>query len=363
LRGSNLIIVACLVILVTAWSVPAHAGPKTDTVILINGDHITGEIKSLSRGRLTYSTDDMKTIFIDWIKVARVESPNIFEIETQGFKRIYGSLAPTEEDGWVKIETGDSTFTQRIDRVVRITPLKGKFWRRLKILLDLGYSFTSVDNQQTFNFGTEISSRTERYLRQLSASTFSTNRNDEPGTSRSLASITSKRFFENRPRDYFSSLVSMEQNDELGLDHRYTGGAGLGRRFVQSNLFVLGLESGLMISQESFTGTSSGDLGWDRGEVNATDDYNLDLYLGTDLSVARWHDPEIDFTMTMVIFPSVTTSGRYRGRLDSRLRYEVFSDFFVGLSGFMDYDNKPPVAGVEKADFSAALTVGWAFNK
>ena len=353
----------CALAVVPSSAEPFTNSKKTDTVILVNGDHITGEIKSLSRGRLTYSTDDMKIIYIDWIKIARVESPNIFEIETQGFKRIYGSFAPTEEDGWVNIKTGDSTYTQRIERVVRITPLKDNFWRRLKIILDMGYSFTSAENQQTFNMGSDISSRTERHLRQLHLSIFSTDRKDEPGTRRSLASYTSRWFIKNRPRDYLSGLASFEQNDELGLDHRITGGSGLGRHVVQSNTFDLALEGGLMVSQESFTGTSDRDLDWDRGEENTSDDYNLDLYLGTQLSAARWHDPELDFTMTLVIFPSLTTSGRYRGRLDSRVRYEIFRDFFIGLTTFMDYDNKPPVAGVEKADFNVALTVGWAFNK
>jgi hypothetical protein len=176
-------------------------------------------------------------------------------------------------------------------------------------------------------------------------------------------SSANKRFFNDRPRLYFTWLVSSEQNDELGLDHRLGAGSGLGRNVIQNNMFLLGLNAGLVIYQESFTGTSGDGLAWDDGEVNAADDYNLDLYLGADFSAARWHDPELDFTTTLIIFPSLTTSGRVRGRLDCRLRYEVFSDFFVGISGFMDYDNKPPVEGVEETDFSAVLTVGWAFNK
>jgi len=363
LGGKILMMAGLVLVLSLASSLPLHAGPKTDTVVLVNGDRITGEIKSLDRGRLRFSTDDMKTIYIDWVKIVRVESPNIFEIETEGFKRLFGSLTDSGEDSWIVISSGEVTYTQRIDRVVRITPLRGSFWRRLKILLDVGYSYTSFDNQQTFNLGSDISSRTEKTLRQLTLSTFMTSRSDEPSIARSLITFSNKRFFEKRPRLYTSWLGSAEQNDELGLDHRLTGGAGIGRNAIQNNLVLLGLNGGLVISQESFTGTTGGGLDWNRGEENASDDYNLDLYLGTDLSVARWHDPELDFTMTLVLFPSLTTTGRVRGRLDSRLRYEVFSDFFVGISGFMDYDNKPPVEGVEQFDFSAALTVGWAFNK
>jgi hypothetical protein len=192
LRGSKLIIAAWFGILVMVSAAPLYANLKTDTVVLANGDVITGEIKSLDRGRLVYTTDDMKTIYINWIKIVRVESPNLFEIETEGFKRLFGSLADSGEDGWIVIASEEASFTQRMDRVVRITPLRGNFWSRLKIFLDVGYSYTSADNQQTFNLGSDISSRTEKTLRQLRLTSFITSRQDEPSTARSLISYTNK---------------------------------------------------------------------------------------------------------------------------------------------------------------------------
>jgi len=37
---------------------PAAAAPRTDTVELANGDHLTGEVLALERGRLQFKTDD-----------------------------------------------------------------------------------------------------------------------------------------------------------------------------------------------------------------------------------------------------------------------------------------------------------------
>ena len=42
----------------TAWAA------KTDIVLLKNGDRVTGEVKSLERGKLTLSTDSMGTVYI-----------------------------------------------------------------------------------------------------------------------------------------------------------------------------------------------------------------------------------------------------------------------------------------------------------
>ena len=41
---------------------PGFARPKTDVVVLDNGDRITCEIKKLQRGKLTISTDASGTI-------------------------------------------------------------------------------------------------------------------------------------------------------------------------------------------------------------------------------------------------------------------------------------------------------------
>ena len=36
---------------------PVQAAPKTDIIVFLNGDRLTGEIKGLEKGRLELSTD------------------------------------------------------------------------------------------------------------------------------------------------------------------------------------------------------------------------------------------------------------------------------------------------------------------
>ena len=70
--------IAITVTLVLSITTALHAGPKTDVVRLANGDHITGEVKRLERGRLTFSTDDGGTIYFEWDNVAHLESVHQF---------------------------------------------------------------------------------------------------------------------------------------------------------------------------------------------------------------------------------------------------------------------------------------------
>lgn len=45
-------------------AMPAIGAPKTDVVVFNNGDRLTGEVKSLERGRLCFETDATDTISI-----------------------------------------------------------------------------------------------------------------------------------------------------------------------------------------------------------------------------------------------------------------------------------------------------------
>ena len=47
---------------------------KTDAVVLVNGDRITGDIKKLERGKLEFKTDDMGSVYIDWTKITKITS-------------------------------------------------------------------------------------------------------------------------------------------------------------------------------------------------------------------------------------------------------------------------------------------------
>ena len=50
----------------------ASFAQKTDVVTLLNGDKITGEVKYLRVGILTYKTDNMETVSIQWNKIKSI---------------------------------------------------------------------------------------------------------------------------------------------------------------------------------------------------------------------------------------------------------------------------------------------------
>ena len=72
------------------WSGGLCAAPKTDVVILVNGDHITGEVKRTVQGILSYSTDFIGKISIEWQKVVQLQSGQVLEVELLDGTKLYG---------------------------------------------------------------------------------------------------------------------------------------------------------------------------------------------------------------------------------------------------------------------------------
>lgn len=65
---------------------------KTDIIIMDNGDRITGEVKKLEYGLVTFKTDDAGTISIKWDKIASLTGKDTFEVETEEGNVYFGSI-------------------------------------------------------------------------------------------------------------------------------------------------------------------------------------------------------------------------------------------------------------------------------
>ena len=122
----------------TAW------GAKTDVVVLKNGDHLTGEVDQLERGRLTFKTDDIGTVEIEWDNVQSVTAAAPFDVDDLSGDRYLGTLAPGPAAGQVLIAWKGEEHTVELRRIVRIRRLYTSFWRRLDGSLDVGASYTSA---------------------------------------------------------------------------------------------------------------------------------------------------------------------------------------------------------------------------
>jgi hypothetical protein len=342
---------ACLALALSATAVgwPSLAfAVKTDVVILRNGDHITGEVKGLSRGKLDYSTDDAGRLSIEWEKVARLTSPNSFDSEDVRGVRRFGRLSPSDRDGFVVIENGRAD-TLPIASVIEITPLNATFVQRLMAYLDLGFTLAKANQATTFSLSGEISYRGPAMGSQFAYDSYAQGQESVPTTTRNTVRQTVSWYL---PRRWSAvALAQFEQNEELDLDHRVTAGGAGERMLSHTNRMELALGAGLVGTQERFSSATE-----------STEKTSLEGLLVANWDVFHFDSPKLDFSTNLAIFPSISQAGRVRAQGTLRLVYELFKDFNTGIRFTDTFDSRPPEGATEN-DYIAELTIGWSYRR
>jgi hypothetical protein len=342
-----------LALIVAAMPSPARAA-KTDLLTLGNGDRITGEIKWLNRGKLTYSTDDAGTISIEWVKVARLTSPNSFEVETTAGAKHVGRLVAADRDGVILVG-GEGLDTLSIPNVVAINSLDARFLNRVRAYLDMGLTYAKANEATTFTTEGEAAYRGDKIGTTFGFSSYAQGQESVPTTTRNSVYLRGIRFLPKR-----WSVVALgltEQNDELNLELRVSGAAALGRVLVRSNSSELGVGAGLAVTRERFA-PGPGDAP-DEEETGT----NLEGLLFAGWDAFRFDSPKLDFGTSLYLYPSLSTSGRVRGEATLRLKYELISDFNVGVSATDTFDSDPPEETATRNDFITTFTIGWSYRR
>jgi hypothetical protein len=336
---------AFLLALTAVLASPLRA-QKTDVVTLLNGDAITGEIKELQRGLLKYSTDDMGTIYVEWDRIAQVTSRNYFEVELESGLKYFGTLDPPAENGKVVVSLVVPDTLELLE-VVQITRIKATFWSRLSGFVDVGFSYAKANRNATFTTSGEVKYRGRKWAGGLKGESYFQSQQTSELTSRNSLTFTTQRFLGNKWAA--GGNVGVEQNQELQLDSRVSIGAGAWRGAIQTNRLVLLFAGGVRASSERYVGGSP--------------TFSLELTLGYDFSLFKFHNPKMDITSHLNVFGSLTDLGRIRFDFEVRGKYELFSDFFLGLRFFDQFDSRPGTAeGGSSNDFGTTLSIGYSFS-
>ena len=336
-----------LVLCAAAWPALAHAA-KTDHLVLRNGDRITGEVKGLTKGKLDYSTDDAGRLSIEWEKVSSVTSPHEFQVELGSGIKYFGRFLAPDRDGFLVVQ-GQGADTLPIADVVEISPISAGFVQRLQSYLDVGLTLAKANQATTFSLSGAVSYRGPAFGSQLKADSYAQGQEAVPTTTRNSLRQTFSWYL---PQHWSAVAVAqLEQNDELDLDHRFTGGGAMERVMKRSNQQEIAAGAGLVVTQEQFSSA-----------LGSSSNTSLEGLLAVNWSAFHFDSPSLDFSFSLGLFPSLSDPGRIRGQTDVRLKYEVFKDFHAGILFTDQFDSRPPESAT-KNDYVTTLTIGWSYRR
>lgn len=318
---------------------------KTDIVVMRNGDKITCELKELRSGQLRVKTDDMGTIYIEWPKIASIRTRQFFEVELQFGAIYYGALGPAEDSRKMTVTSDSVSNDIYLAFVVRLTPIKDTFIDRLDGSINLGTDYTKASEVFRLNVDGKATHRTKVFKTEISFSSIITDQPEKETSRRNDITWTLTRFL--AARWAWGVQTILEQNTESGIDLRLVVGGGMGRRVVQTNSIELSVLVGLNGTREWVT--------------DAENQSNLELPLSTKFAMFVYDNPKTDITTSAIVSPSLTTLGRYRIDIDSKLKRELFTDFNLTFNVYLNYDNKPPNSSAAKVDYGVTISFGYTF--
>jgi len=334
-------------VIVLGTSAFAAARPKTDVVVVKNGDSVTCEIKKLSRGKLEVKTDSMDKIYVEWTEVIGLRSAAYFRVTTSDQNFYFGSLEIRKGTTDLRVASDSMVVTLPMLSAVEITPIERSFWSQNQGRVSVGFDYSKSTDVAGAYLDFSNRYRTERNLVETGLNTTVTQEGESNTKRRGMVGASFTRIL---PRGVIVSAgAKLERNDELDIKRRFLGQVLAGYNPTATNQVLFLVSVGFAFNAEQ---------SYSAAETNES----LEGVLHTSFSVFQYNLPETAVDVTLDIFPSITESGRYRLDFDSLIRREIIDDFFFDLDLYANYDNKPVSGGDPTSDYGIKTSLGYSWN-
>ena len=323
---------------------------RHDTVIMKNGDRLTGEVKRLQEGVLYIQTDYFSgSVGVDWLQVEKVESKATFQIVLSNGKRLTGSISKVEataapgKDVIVRAEGVEVPIAG--GDVVEIESQKRNFWRQLKGSVDLGYNYTSGNSQSSLNSSASVEYPSAKWAAGASyTASFS---GQSGGTTTNLFEVQSygERFL-NR-NSYLVGLSDFLHSSEQDLVLRTTLGGAYGRYFIRNN----------QNSLRWFAGADFTEANYQSGLAQPTQ-RNAEMLLGAEYQL--FHFDRYTLQSQALLFPGLSDFGRVRFTTTDVFKIKLSNNFYLNFSFWDNFDSRPPLNASKNAQ-GISTGLGWTF--
>ncbi len=334
-----LLVILMLLFSQSAWAV------RTDVVYLHNGDRITGEVRSLFRGKLEFKTDHMGTLLIEWDDIREIVSDTGQAVELTNGQRFYGPLAKSENKDMVMVDTADGRVGVNTLDVIAMYPVEAGFWDRLDLSASLGFNWDKGSDVGKYNLGIDAVYRQPQSITRAGFSTEITTQKEVDSTTRAILSASHNLFKKSkRFTTYFGNL---EHNDQLGIDLRTLVGAGYGWVPIRSQKNWFALAAGLDVNHEI---PNEGDP-----------QTNLEGVGMLTYEYFKYSTPERSFKVKLMIFPSITDFGRWRADFTTDFKFEIVNDFFWQFDFYANFDSDPISSEGASSDYGVTSSLAYKF--
>ena len=313
---------------------------QVDSLILINGDIIVGEVKGMDKGVVTIETDYSDSDFkIEWEGISSIRTESIFLINMTNGERYNGRISSNGED---KINiVGEDNVVVDVDDIVYLDDFGTSFLDNFYATIGVGLNLTKANNFRQLSVNATAGYLTERYSLDLKFNDLTSNQDSVAATERTDGALEFRYLL---PKSwYLAAAVNFLSNTEQAIQLRSTGRLGAGYFVVRTNKLYWNFGAGASANLENFS--------------NETPDrQSFEGYIGTEINLFNITD--FSLVSNVFAYPSFTESGRWRVDYMINTKYDLPLDFYIGLNFTLNYDNQPAEVGKE-VDYVFGATFGW----
>jgi len=352
--GSAMTLRAVVLSFALLLTVPLFAREKTDVIVMKNGDRWTCEIKELNAGVLSVGLDYVDgTVSVQWSKVARLESNQLFLVRTQNGLVYTGKLAtavnPSSQPVQINIaEAGQETMMIDRSQIVRMEQGSDRFWRRFDGDINFGIGYSKGNQTTQYNLGTVAEYPREHWAAQA---TFNSNLSSSSGTATSTRNQLELQSYHLLPDNYFyKGIGEFLQSSVQGIRLQTTLGGGIGHFIKYTNHMTMSVLGGVAWQNTDYKQS---------GAVPQGTENTAAALFGAELRVFRFKKTKLD--VTAMLLPALSDPGHVVYDTNATYYLKLFSNLSWNASFYGNWNNRPPptFAG---SNYGTSSGLSWTFG-
>jgi len=339
-----------LLLLLLLSCLPANA-KRRDIVVMKNGDRITGEVKKLEQGVLYIEPEYVSSAFgINWNEVATIQSAAGYQVVLENGDHLAGIIekvsADDSPDADFKIRSDDHEVSTPAASVVEIKSKEASFWDQLTGAIDLGYNFTSGNDQTQVSTSANAAYLSTKWSTGVSLTTSFSGQSGASKTNLWEGTTYGERFLNRN-----SSLIGLADflhSSQQELNLRTTLGGGYSRYWVRTNRAQFQGIFGLVHTNETFEST-----------LSHPTQQNVEALLGVKYQLFRFS--RYSLTSQLLSFPGLSDTGRLRIGAKATFSVKLVNNFHTEFSFWDNFDSRPPISTAKRNELGLTNSLGWTF--
>jgi hypothetical protein len=333
---------------------PAMLGPKNDVLYMKNGDKLTCGIKSMDAGAIYVSLDYVDgTISVEWSRLARLESPNLFLVQLDDGTVYTGNISihPVEGSDSVLVEItepGGHRVTFDKSRIAAFSSTSASFWGRLNGNISSGISYAKGNQTTTYNISSNVNYPRPRWSAGLGFNSNFSNSSGATASTRNQFNLTAGHLM--RWNNWFyTGFTSGLQSTEQQITLQTNLGGGIGKYVKKTSNVRMSVVGGLVWQETNYgAGVSTA----------STEDMLGVMLLGT-VNYVKFKKTTL--TLTVNAIPSLSDPGRFYFNTNASYFLKLFGQINWNLSFYGNWDTQPP-SGTSGNDYGINSGLSFTFG-